>query len=63
VLNVYHVMELTATGRPHLEAAGARAFADWRLSAATQDLIARFGASRFGEPLFVAARGVEPVAR
>jgi tungstate transport system substrate-binding protein len=62
LLNVYHVLELTSTGRPRLNVAGARAFADWLLSPPVQDLIARFGVSRFHEPLFTAARGVEPPA-
>ena len=63
LINVYHVMELTPTGRPHLNVVGARAFADWLVSPAAQDAIARFGVAQFGEPVFTAARGVEPPLR
>lgn len=63
LINVYHVIELTPTGRPHLNVVGARAFADWLVSPAAQDAIARFGVAQFGEPVFTAARGVEPPLR
>lgn len=60
LLNVYHVIELNPEGRPSLNVAGARAFADFITSAVVQDYLGRFGAARFGGPLFVPARGVEP---
>lgn len=60
LLNIYHVIELNPAGRPGINAAGGHAFAEWLMSPATQDLIARFGAERYGAPLFRAARGVEP---
>ena len=60
LLNVYHVIEVNPAGRPRLNAAGARAFADFMMSREVQDLLASFGRERFGEPLFVPARGVEP---
>jgi len=60
LINVYHVMELTPTGRPHLNVLGARAFADWLVSPAAQDAIARYGVTQFGEPVFTASRGAEP---
>lgn len=60
LLNVYHVIEVNPAGRPRINAAGARAFADFMVSETTQDLLASFGRSRFGEALFVPARGVEP---
>jgi len=60
LINVYHVIELAPAGRPHLNVVGARAFADWIVSPAAQDAIARFGVVQFGEPIFTAARGVEP---
>ena len=63
LINVYHVIELVPTGRPHLNAVGARAFADWLVSPAAQGAIARFGMSQFGERLFTAAHGVEPPLR
>ena len=60
LLNVYHVIEVNPSGRPRVNTAGARAFADFMVSPATQDLLESFGRSRFGEALFVPARGVEP---
>lgn len=60
LLNVYHVIEVSSAGRPRVNTAGARAFADWIVAPATQDRIASFGASRFGQPLFIPARGREP---
>jgi len=63
LINVYHVIELVPAGRPHLNAAGAQVFADWLISPAAQDAIARFGVAQFGEPVFTAARGVEPPLR
>ena len=60
LLNVYHVIEVNPAGRPRVNTAGARAFADWMISEQVQDLLGRFGESRFGEPLFVPARGREP---
>jgi len=60
LLNVYHVIEVNPAGRLRVNAAGARAFADFVGSAEVQDLIASYGLARFGEPLFVPARGREP---
>jgi tungstate transport system substrate-binding protein len=59
LLNVYHVIELNPAGRPRLNVAGGRAFADFVTSPAMQDYLERFGAAQFGTPLFVPARGVE----
>jgi tungstate transport system substrate-binding protein len=61
LLNVYHVMEVNPAGRPRLNVAGARAFADWIVSDRAQDLLARFGETQAGTPLFTPARGREPV--
>lgn len=60
LLNIYHVIEVNPAGRPRVNAAGARALAEFLVSPATQDLIGDFGRSRFGEPLFIPARGREP---
>ncbi|MBI1723555.1 MAG: substrate-binding domain-containing protein [Gemmatimonadetes bacterium] len=60
LLNVYHVIEVNPAARPRVNADGARAFADWIVSGPVQDLLAHFGESRLGEPLFIAARGREP---
>jgi tungstate transport system substrate-binding protein len=60
-LNVYHLIELNPAGRPRLNAEGARAFADWIVSEAAQNVLAHFGETRAGAPLFTPARGREPV--
>jgi len=60
LLNVYHVIEVNPAGRPRVNAAGARAFADFMVRSTTQDLLESFGRSRYGEALFTPARGVEP---
>ena len=60
LLNVYHLIEVNPAGLPRVNAAGARAFADFMMAETTQDLLASFGRSRFGEALFVPARGIEP---
>ena len=58
--NVYHVIEVSPAGRPRVNTAGARAFADFMVSDAVQNLLETYGQARFGEPLFIPARGVEP---
>ena len=55
LLNVYSVIELNPAGRPRINAAGGRAFADFLTSAEVRDLLARFGTAAFGEPLFAPA--------
>jgi tungstate transport system substrate-binding protein len=60
LINVYHVIELNPAGRPRLNVAGGRAFAEFVTSAEVQDYLAHFGEAQFGEPLFVPARGKEP---
>ena len=54
LLNPYHVMEVDPSGFPKVNAEGARAFADFLVSPATQELIASFGSERYGTPLFFA---------
>jgi len=53
LLNVYHVIEVSPAAWPRVNAEGARAFADFLVAPETQAAIGRFGADRFGEPLFV----------
>lgn len=57
LLNVYHVIELNASGRPRLNAPGGTAFADFLVGPEVQGLLRTFGRSRFGVPLFEPARG------
>lgn len=53
--NVYHVMEATRAARAN--AAGARALADFLVSPDAQAMIAQFGTTRFGQPLFIPDAG------
>jgi tungstate transport system substrate-binding protein len=55
--NVYHVMEVSPQNAPRVNVAGARALADWLVSAETQRRIGEFGKSRFGQSLFVPDAG------
>jgi tungstate transport system substrate-binding protein len=60
LVNIYHVIELNPAGHARMNVAGGHAFAAFVVSAAIQDYLAHFGEARFGEPLFVPARGKEP---
>lgn len=57
LLNVYHVMTTNPDRFPKVNREGALAFADYLVSPEGQALIATFGVSRFGQPLFVADAG------
>ena len=52
LLNIYHVVELNPVKWPMVNAAGARAFADFMVSRQAQDVIKAFGVDKFGSPLF-----------
>ena len=52
LLNVYHVMEVNPAKWPKVNAAGAKAFADFVLSKQGQEIIRTFGVAKFGTPLF-----------
>jgi tungstate transport system substrate-binding protein len=60
LLNVYHVIEVNPEKWPKVNAAGARVFADFMVSKATQDAIGRFGVDTFGAPLFFPDAGKKP---
>jgi tungstate transport system substrate-binding protein len=60
LLNVYHVMEVNPAKWPKVNAAGAKAFADFMVSKRTQELIGKFGVDKFGAPLFVPDAGKKP---
>jgi tungstate transport system substrate-binding protein len=62
LLNVYHVIEVTPSKWPKVNAAGAKAFADFIISAKAQEAIRRFGVEKFGAPLFVPDAGKDPKA-
>jgi tungstate transport system substrate-binding protein len=57
LLNVYHVIDITERAGERVNAAGARALADWLVSPAAQSRIETFGEAEFGEPLFVPDAG------
>jgi len=50
--NVYHVIEVNPARFPKVNAAGARAFADFMVSKDVQARIKEFGIATFGSPLF-----------
>jgi tungstate transport system substrate-binding protein len=52
LLNVYHVMEVNPSKWPKVNAKGAKAFADFIVSQKGQDIVRKFGADKFGQPLF-----------
>jgi len=52
LLNIYHVIEVNHAKWPKVNAAGAKAFADFMVSAQTQKVIKTFGVDKYGSPLF-----------
>ena len=56
LVNIYHVISVNPAKWPKVNAAGAKAFADYLTSSAGQQLIASFG-SQYGGTLFVADAG------
>jgi len=52
LLNVYHVILVNPARFPAVNAAGARAFADFILAPETQGFIGQFGVDKYGQPLF-----------
>ena len=52
LLNIYHVIEVNSTKWPKVNAAGAKAFADFMVSKKTQKIIKSFGVDQYGSPLF-----------
>ena len=52
LLNYYHVITLSSTKFPKVNAAGANAFADYLVHPDTQKIIAAFGVEKFGQQLF-----------
>jgi len=57
LLNVYHVIEVNVLKWPKVNAAGAKAFADFMISEDTQKRIGSFGVAKFGSPLFTPDAG------
>jgi tungstate transport system substrate-binding protein len=52
LLNYYHVITVSPTKFPKVNAAGANAFADYLVHPDTQKIIAAFGLDKFGQQLF-----------
>jgi tungstate transport system substrate-binding protein len=52
LLNIYHVIEVNRTKGSKVNAAGAKAFAEFMVSKQTQNIIKTFGTDKFGSPLF-----------
>jgi tungstate transport system substrate-binding protein len=52
LLNIYHVIEVNPEKFPKVNAAGAKAFADFMVSQETQAIVKTFGVEKFGSPLF-----------
>ena len=52
LLNVYHVITVNPQKWPGTNIEGAKAFADFITSSEGQNIIARFGVEKYGEPLF-----------
>jgi tungstate transport system substrate-binding protein len=57
LLNIYHVIGVNPAVWPKVNAAGAKAFSDYILSAAGQALIGAFGKDKYGMQLFVPDAG------
>lgn len=57
LLNIYHVMEVNPAKFSKTNNPGAKALADFLLSAEGQAIIATFGKDKFGQPLFFADGG------
>jgi len=52
LLNIYHVMEVNIAKWPKVNAAGAKAFADFMVASKTQSIIKTFGVDKYGSALF-----------
>lgn len=52
LLNIYHVIEVNPAKWPKVNAAGAKAFADFMVSKEVQDIVKIFGVDKYGAPLF-----------
>jgi len=57
LLNIYSVMEVNPANGPRVNASGGKAFAEFILSEAVQQVIRTFGVQRYGRPLFVPVAG------
>ncbi|MBI2858786.1 MAG: substrate-binding domain-containing protein [Chloroflexi bacterium] len=52
LMNIYHVIQVNPAKSDRINAAGAKAFADFMESKEAQEAIRKFGVEKFGQPLF-----------
>jgi tungstate transport system substrate-binding protein len=52
LLNIYHVIQVNPNKSDKINAAGAKAFAEFMVARDTQDMISKFGVDKYGAPLF-----------
>jgi tungstate transport system substrate-binding protein len=52
LLNIYHVMQVNPETHDNINADGGKAFVDFMISPATQQIIKEFGVDKYGQPLF-----------
>lgn len=52
LLNIYHVMQVNPSKFGKVNADGGKAFVDFMVAPATQEIIKKFGADKYGQPLF-----------
>jgi tungstate transport system substrate-binding protein len=52
LLNIYHVIQVNPAKSAKINAEGAKAFSDYMVDPATQQVIAKFGVDKYGQPLF-----------
>lgn len=52
LLNIYHVIQVNPQKSNKINADGAKAFADFMIDPATQEIIRTFGVDKYGQPLF-----------
>lgn len=57
LLNVYRVITVNPKKSDKINAQGAKAFADFMVAKETQDIIAKYGVDKYGQPLFFADAG------
>lgn len=57
LLNIYHVIQVNPQRFPAVNAVGAQAFSDFLLSPAVQAVIAGYGKTQYGMPLYFADAG------
>jgi tungstate transport system substrate-binding protein len=52
LLNIYHVMQVNPNKSDKINGEGAKAFVDFIIAPATQEVIRTFGVDKYGQPLF-----------